>query len=175
MLDRYGPCIVNDISAGGADAAMLPLVAAAGVPYIAMHMRGTPTSMHDMTMGEDVGGEVLRYFERKLETFDKLGITRVVIDPGFGFSKDLRQNHELLRALPRLAALERPLLVGVSRKSMIWKVTGGTPQTALAGTCALHWQALLSGATILRAHDVQQAVDVIKLFKYYDDTGKGHS
>ncbi len=169
VMDEFGPCIVNDISAGEADPGMLPLVAERGVPYIAMHMRGTPETMAALTdYGGDVAGAVVDYLGRKLEILRGMGIDKVILDPGFGFAKTVRQNHELLAAMPRLAALGVPVLAGLSRKSMRYKVTGGGPADALAGTAALNWQALGGGAKILRVHDVRAAVDVVKLFEYYN-------
>jgi dihydropteroate synthase len=175
VLARLGPCIINDISAGERDPDMIPLVAAAGVPFIAMHMRGIPATMNLLTDYDDVGADVEEYFVRRLAALAVAGVERVVVDPGFGFAKTTAQNYELLAALPRLKALGRPLLAGLSRKRMIYNVTGGTPESALAWTCALNWQALAAGARILRVHDVREAVDVVKLFEYYDDRGKGHS
>ena len=175
VMERFGPCVVNDISAGELDPQMIPFVAETGAPYIAMHMRGNPSTMASMVDYEDVAREVEEYFVHKLAALERAGVRRVVVDPGFGFAKTTAQNYALLRALPRLAALGRPLLAGLSRKSMIWKALGGTPETALAGTCALNWQALCGGAQILRVHDVREAVEIVKLFEYYNDTSERNS
>lgn len=166
-MDAFGDCAINDISAGEADPEMVPLAASRGVPYIAMHMRGTPADMSEMTDYDDVVADLAAYFEAKLARLRAQGVERVVVDPGFGFAKTTAQNHRLLAGLDRLAALGAPLLAGVSRKSMIYKVLECTPEEALTGTTALHWQALQGGARILRVHDVRAAADVIKLYEYH--------
>ncbi len=168
-MELFGPCIINDISAGQADPGMVPLAAAAGVPFVAMHMRGTPADMASLAVYDDVVAEVESYFAALLRDFAAAGLHRVIIDPGFGFAKDVRHNYELLAALPRLCALGAPLLAGLSRKSMIYTVGECGPADALPGTCALNWQALAGGARILRVHDVAPAVQVVRLFEYYKD------
>lgn len=164
VVADWGDCIVNDISAGEADNQMIPTVARLGLPYIAMHMRGTPATMQSMTDYSDVVEEVRNYFVRKLDELHSAGITDVVIDPGFGFAKTLEQNYALMDGLHRLSDLGAPILVGISRKSMIYKLLGCTPAEALNGTTALHLEALRQGAKILRVHDTREAVEVIKIY-----------
>lgn len=160
----WGDCIVNDISAGEADSEMIPTVARLGLPYIAMHMRGTPATMQSMTDYSDVVEEVRNYFVRKLDELHSAGITDVVIDPGFGFAKTLEQNYTLMSGLHRLNDLGAPILVGISRKSMIYKLLGCTPAEALNGTTALHLEAMRQGAKIVRVHDTREAVEVVKIY-----------
>ena len=164
VVADWGDCIVNDISAGEADSQMIPTVARLGLPYIAMHMRGTPATMQSMTDYSNVVEEVHNYFVRKLDELHSAGITDVVIDPGFGFAKTLEQNYALMDGLNRLSDLEAPILVGISRKSMIYKLLGCTPAEALNGTTALHLEALRQGAKIVRVHDTREAVEVIKIY-----------
>lgn len=164
VVADWGDCIVNDISAGEADSEMIPAVARLGLPYIAMHMRGTPATMQSMTDYDDVVEEVRNYFARKLDELQSAGITDVVIDPGFGFAKTLEQNYALMDGLNRLNDLGAPILVGISRKSMIYKLLGCAPAEALNGTTALHLEALRQGAKILRVHDTREAVEVIKIY-----------
>lgn len=164
VVADWGDCIVNDISAGEADSEMIPTVARLGLPYIAMHMRGTPATMQSMTDYDDVVEEVRSYFVRKLDELHSAGITDVVIDPGFGFAKTLEQNYALMDGLHRLNDLGAPILVGISRKSMIYKLLGCTPAEALNGTTALHLEALRQGAKILRVHDTREAVEVVKIY-----------
>ncbi len=164
VVADWGDCIVNDISAGEADSQMIPTVARLGLPYIAMHMRGTPATMQSMTDYSDVVEEVRNYFVRKLDELHSAGITDVVIDPGFGFAKTLEQNYTLMSGLHRLNDLGAPILVGISRKSMIYKLLDCTPAEALNGTTALHLEALRQGAKILRVHDTREAVEVVKIY-----------
>lgn len=164
VVADWGDCIVNDISAGEADSQIIPTVARLGLPYIAMHMRGTPVTMQSMTDYSNVVEEVRNYFVRKLDELHSAGITDVVIDPGFGFAKTLEQNYSLMDRLHRLNDLGAPILVGISRKSMIYKLLGCTPAEALNGTTALHLEALHQGAKILRVHDTREAVEVIKIY-----------
>lgn len=164
VVADWGDCIVNDISAGEADSQMIPTVARLSLPYIAMHMRGTPATMQSMTDYDDVVEEVRNYFVRKLEELHAAGITDVVIDPGFGFAKTLEQNYSLMDGLHRLNDLGAPILVGISRKSMIYKLLGCTPAEALNGTTALHLEALRQGAKIVRVHDTREAVEVVKIY-----------
>lgn len=165
---EFGQIIVNDISAGELDAAMLDVVAKNSLPYIAMHMRGTPQTMQSLTSYEqDITSAVCDYFATKCADFRARGIEQIILDPGFGFAKTLEQNYELLAGLNRLVAMGYPVLVGLSRKSMIYRLLETTPDVALAGTTALHWEALRQGATILRAHDTREACDVVKIFNKY--------
>lgn len=164
VVADWGDCIVNDIAAGETDSQMIPTVARLGLPYIAMHMRGTPATMQSMTDYSNVVEEVHNYFVRKLDELHSAGITDVVIDPGFGFAKTLEQNYALMDGLHRLSDLEAPILVGISRKSMIYKLLGCTPAEALNGTTALHLEALRQGSKILRVHDTREAVEVVKIY-----------
>lgn len=169
-VERFGEVIVNDISAGGLDARMVPLVARLGVPYIAMHLRGTPQTMQSLTdYPRGVVAEVADYFRERVAAFLCAGICpeKIVLDPGFGFAKTAEQNFELLAGLHTICALGFPVLAGLSRKTMIWRTLDTTPDRALAGTVALGWECLRQGAAILRVHDVQQAVDTVRLFDAY--------
>lgn len=158
-----GADMINDISAGELDNNMLNVVADAKVPYIMMHMRGTPQNMVTKTAYEDILKEVLDYFQKKLDVLQKKGVTDLILDPGFGFAKNRDQNFLLLKHLKHLEILERPLLVGVSRKSMIYKSLDITPEEALNGTTVLNTLAVQNGANILRVHDVKEAIEVVKL------------
>jgi len=173
--DRFGDIVVNDITAGKGDAEMLQTVAERKLPYIAMHMRGTPQTMQRQTQYNDVVAEVVAELQERLLAIDEAGIERcrVALDPGFGFAKTVEQNYELLAGLHRLKSLEQPLLVGVSRKSMIYKSLGITPNEALAATQAVHWEALRQGTTLLRVHDVAEAVQTIKLYEKFSNNDKG--
>lgn len=158
-----GASLINDISAGELDAAMIETVAALQVPYVAMHMRGTPQTMTQFTTYENLLKELLEYFHRKLYQLKTAGIKDVIVDPGFGFAKTVDQNFELINNLERLQILEKPLLVGLSRKSMIWRTLKTNSEAALNGTTTLNTLALLKGASILRVHDVKEAKEVIEL------------
>ena len=172
---QFGDIIVNDITGGLGDGEMLATVAELGVPYIAMHMRGTPQTMQQQTDYNKVVVEVVNELIERLEAIDKAGISRkrVALDPGFGFAKTTEQNFELLSGLHWLTKLGQPLLIGVSRKSMIYKTLGTTPQEALSATQAMHWEALRQGATLLRVHDVREAVETIKLYEKFTENDKG--
>jgi dihydropteroate synthase len=158
-----GVAMVNDISAGLLDDAMLPTVAELKVPYIMMHMRGTPQTMQSLTQYDDVVKEMLFYFSERIQKARSFGISDLIIDPGFGFAKTVEQNYEVLQKLELFSILELPLLVGISRKSMIYKVLETTPQEALNGTTVINTIALQKGAKILRVHDVKEAVECVKL------------
>ena len=160
-----GADLINDISAGNLDSQMLATVAKLDIPYIAMHMRGTPQTMQDETIYQNLIPEILYYFSQKLEQFRKLGIKDVIIDPGFGFAKTREQNFQLVRDLKRFNALGLPILAGVSRKSMIYKTLQISPSEALNGTTALNMFALSQGANILRVHDVKEAKETVTLFE----------
>ena len=169
-IERFGPLIINDISAGELDPAMPAVAAKYGVPYIAMHMKGDPKTMQSLTdYKRDITAEVVAYFEARVAALLAAGIARehLVLDPGFGFAKTTEQNYELLAGLPRLCALGYPVLAGLSRKSMIYRVLGVTPAQSLAGTVALGWECLRQGAAILRVHDVREAVDTVRIFNAY--------
>ena len=172
---EFGDIIVNDITAGDGDSEMLATVAELGVPYVAMHMRGTPQTMQSLTQYNDVVADVVAELSECLQEMEKAGIDRrrVALDPGFGFAKSTEQNYELLAGLHKLKSLGQPLLVGVSRKSMIYKTLGTTPEESLSATQAIHWEALRQGATLLRVHDVKEAVETIKLFEKFNENDKG--
>ena len=160
-----GDIIVNDISAGEADARMVDVVAHHKLPYIAMHMRGTPQTMQSMTQYEEgICESVCRYFTQRVEFLRQRGVNDIILDPGFGFAKSVEQNFELLGGLSSLSALGYPVLAGLSRKSMIYRALDITPEESLAGTVALNWEALRQGASILRVHDVREARQVIELY-----------
>lgn len=162
-VEDYGADIINDISGGTLDEDMFPTVASLNVPYILMHMRGTPQTMQQLTDYKDVTAEVLRYFGEKVDRLHAMGVSDIILDPGYGFAKTLEQNYQLLSRQRVFEVLDLPVLVGVSRKSMICKVLGCTPEEALNGTSVLHALALQQGTHILRVHDVKEAVETIKL------------
>jgi dihydropteroate synthase len=162
---EIGAVIVNDISGGTRDAEMLSTVSKLKVPFIAMHMRGTPQTMTQLTDYKNVTQDVLKYFSERLAAARAAGINDIIADPGFGFAKTREQSFELLNNLELFKHLEVPYLVGVSRKSMIYKTLETTAENALNGTTALHAIALLKGASILRVHDVQEAVECVKLMQ----------
>ena len=159
-----GAVISNDISAGKLDPDMIKTVGELGVPYIMMHMRGTPQTMKNHTTYQHLINEIYAYFSKQIELARQHNITDIIIDPGFGFAKTLAQNYELLKQMEFFKNLNCPILTGVSRKSMIYKVLGCTAEEALNGTTALNMVALMNGACILRVHDVKEAVECIKLF-----------
>ncbi len=162
---NMGADIVNDISGGDLDNAMWETVAELNTPYILMHMRGTPSDMQNFTDYADVTADVIADLSRKLRQLRLMGVADVIVDPGFGFSKTLEQNFEMLRNLEVFtAALDAPLLAGMSRKSMIYKLLGTTPAEALNGTTVLNTMALERGTSILRVHDVKAAVEALKLY-----------
>lgn len=164
-VEEYGAAIINDISGGELDAAMFPAIADLHIPYIIMHMRGTPKTMQQHCDYQNLTADILLYFSKKIEQLHLMGVNDVIIDPGFGFSKTLEQNYELMRHLADFSLFEKPLLVGISRKSMIYKLLGGTPAESLNGTTVLNTYALLNGANILRVHDVKAAVEAVRIFK----------
>ena len=160
-----GADIINDISAGNLDEDMLRTVARLNVPYIAMHMKGNPQNMQSVASYSDILGEILYYFAEKVDLFKKLGIKDVIIDPGFGFAKTIEQNFFLLKNLKSFEIFGLPLLVGISRKSMIYKTMQSSAAEALNGTTALNMFALSQGANLLRVHDVKEAKETIKLYE----------
>lgn len=164
-VEEYGAAIINDISGGELDAAMFPTIADLHIPYIIMHMRGTPKTMQQHCDYQNLTADILLYFSKKIEQLHLMGVNDVIIDPGFGFSKTLEQNYELMRHLADFSLFEKPLLVGISRKSMIYKLLGGTPAESLNGTTVLNTYTLLNGANILRVHDVKAAVEAVRIFK----------
>ena len=175
-VEEFGEVIVNDISAGEQDEAMLGVVAKYDLPYVAMHMRGTPQTMQNMTDYEEgVVKSVVEYFKGRVEDIVKAGVGRekIILDPGFGFAKNIEQNYELLRDLDALRELGYPVLIGLSRKSMIYKPLGITPEESLPGSLALAWEALRGGSAILRVHDVRETAQILRLNNIYrgDDRG----
>jgi dihydropteroate synthase len=168
---QAGASIVNDISAGSLDPAMIETVAALQVPYVLMHMQGTPQNMQDQPHYQDVTKEVLDFMIEKVATLHQAGITDLIIDPGFGFGKTIRHNFELLRNLPVFRILSCPLLLGISRKATIYKTLGVSAEDSLNGTTVLHTIGLLNGASLLRVHDVKEAVETIRLVETYSQAG----
>ena len=160
-----GASIVNDISAGNMDKEMLPLIVDRQVPYVLMHMKGTPQTMQQQPGYENIISEVLDFFTDRIKQLRETGIRDIIIDPGFGFGKNSAQNFELLNALSVFSILDCPLLLGISRKSTIYKTLGITADEALNGTTVLHTIGLLKGASILRVHDVKEAMEAIALFQ----------
>ena len=160
---QHGAAMINDISAGELDPTMFETVAALQVPYILMHTRGTPQNMQSQTDYTNMMDEIITYFSTKINKLKALGVNDLIIDPGFGFAKTLDQNYELLQKLSYFNVLELPILVGLSRKSMVYKLLQTTAAEALNGTTVLHTLALEQGASILRVHDVKEAVETITL------------
>ena len=157
-IDKYGALIINDISGGTLDEQMFSTVAELKVPYILMHMRGTPSTMQSLTKYDNLLADIIADLAFKASTLTQMGVSDIIIDPGFGFSKDVEQNYELMAHLDEFHALGLPILVGISRKSMIYKPLGITPADALAGTIALNTAAIMAGAHIIRVHDAASAV-----------------
>ena len=165
-VEEYGVQIVNDISGGELDKEMFPTVARLGVPYVLMHMKGTPQTMQEAPHYDDLMKEVLLYFAEKIQQLRDLGQKDIILDPGFGFAKTLEHNYELLSHLEALQIFELPILVGVSRKSMIYKLLGTTAQEALNGTTVLNTICLMKGcANILRVHDVKECVEAVNIYQ----------
>jgi len=164
-----GASMINDISAGALDEKMMEVVSVYKVPYVMMHMRGTPQTMSSMTHYDDIVKEMLFYFSEKVAKARSLGINDVIIDPGLGFAKTLDQNFEVLQKMELFQNLELPILAGISRKSMVYKVLNSSAEEALNGTTALHMIALMKGASILRVHDVKEALECIRLFEKFSN------
>lgn len=162
-VEELGVDIINDISGGELDKEMFATVAKLGVPYILMHMKGTPQTMQQAPHYDDLMKEILLYFAEKVQQLRDLGQKDIILDPGFGFAKTLEHNYQLMNHMDELKIFELPVLSGISRKSMIYKLLGGTPQDALNGTSVLNTISLLKGANILRVHDVKEAVEVVKI------------
>ncbi|KQC31396.1 dihydropteroate synthase [Flagellimonas eckloniae] len=158
-----GAALINDISAGNLDVAMLNVIATHQVPYIMMHLKGTPQSMQKKAVYDDLLKDLLSYFSKKVSDATSLKINDVIIDPGFGFAKTTAQNYTLLSHLDLFQTFNTPILIGLSRKSMIYKILESSPKEALNGTTALHTVALLKGANLLRVHDVKEAAECVKL------------
>ena len=162
-VEKYGVNIINDISGGQIDENMFETVARLNVPYILMHMRGTPQTMQQFTHYDNFIQDILYYFSEKMAKLNLLGVNDIIIDPGFGFSKTTDQNYQLMAYLKYFNTFDVPILAGISRKSMIYKFLGCTAQESLNGTSVLNTVALLSGAHILRVHDVKEAVECVKI------------
>ena len=163
-VEEYGVAIINDIAAGEMDADMFATVARLRIPYIMMHMKGTPQTMQQQPHYDNLLQEVMYYFSERVARLRDLGACDIILDPGFGFGKTLGHNYELLDKLEELTAFELPLLVGVSRKSMIYRLLGGGPEEALNGTSVINTICLMKGADILRVHDVKAAVEAVSIF-----------
>jgi dihydropteroate synthase len=168
-----GACIINDVSGGQMDPAMISTAAKLGTPYVCMHMRGTPQTMQHLNDYDDVTKTVLDYFIVKTAECKAVGIIDVIIDPGFGFSKNIQQNFQLLNNLDKLKMLDRPILAGLSRKSTIYKTLGVTTAEALNGTTVLNTIALMKGASILRVHDIKEAKECVTLYSQLAGFGAG--
>ena len=162
-VEEYGVAIINDISAGNMDEQMFSTIARLGVPYIIMHMKGTPQNMQENPHYDHFLKEIFYYFSEKVQKLRDLGAKDIIIDPGFGFGKTIEHNYELMNHLEEFHLFELPILVGISRKSMIYRLLGITPEEALNGTTALNTIALTKGAHILRVHDVKEAVETIRI------------
>lgn len=162
-VEKYGVAMINDISAGELDPEMFRTVADLKVPYIMMHMRGTPQTKDSLTDYTNLMDEIMLYFAEKVRQLRLMGVSDLILDPGFGFSKTLEQNYELMAHLLEFGIFDLPILVGISRKRMIYQLLGGTPEESLNGTTALHTYALLNGADILRVHDVKEAVEAVRI------------
>lgn len=165
VYKSFGSVIVNDITAGELDDKIIDVTAQYNLPYIAMNMRGTPQTMQNFCNYDDVVRDIIRYFVKRCDFLRSRGVEQLILDPGFGFSKDVKQNFELLNRFEEFHVFELPLLVGISRKSMIYKTLDCTPEESLIGTSALNWHLLTKGANILRVHDVKAASDVVKLYE----------
>jgi len=167
VLD-YGAAIINDISGGEADSKMFHVVGRLKVPYIMMHMQGDPATMQKNPVYNDVVADILRWLGNRIVRLQAMGVNDIIIDPGFGFGKTAGQNFQLLRNLADFSIAGLPILVGVSRKSMIWRTLEITPDEALNGTTVMNTIAILNGADILRVHDVKEAVQVVRLMKEFN-------
>lgn len=167
---REGASIINDISGGELDPEMFETAAKLQVPYILMHMRGTPDTMQQLTQYDDLVSDIIKYFAEKVRTLRSLGLHDIILDPGFGFAKTLEQNYKLMAHLNELKIFDLPVLSGISRKSMIYKLLGIDAQSALNGTAVLNMISLQQGARILRVHDVKEAAEVVKIYKVLEES-----
>ena len=163
-VNDFGVAIVNDVSGGQLDENMFETVASLHVPYILTHSKGTPKTMQQMTDYTDMMEEIMLFFSQKVQQLRLLGVCDIVLDPGFGFAKTTEQNYSLMKHLKQFSAFGIPLLVGISRKGMIWKLLECSPDESLNGTSVLNMVALMNGASILRVHDVKAAVEAVKIF-----------
>lgn len=167
----HGAAMINDISAGSLDPKMFEIVGKHQAPYIMMHMKGTPATMQGMTNYKDLLKEMLYYFSEKVALARTCGINDIILDPGFGFAKTLGQNYEILKKFELLHLMDLPVLTGISRKSMIYKLLETTPEKALNGSTALHMYALTQGTQILRVHDVREAMECVLIFNTINGSG----
>lgn len=170
VIDECGECMINDISGGDFDEHMFDTVGKLGMPYILMHIQGVPQTMQDSPQYDDIIKDISRYFSEKVRKLTKAGVKDVIIDPGFGFGKNLEHNYDLLNRLDSFKVFQLPLLVGVSRKSMIYRLLEVDPERSLGGTITVNTMALLGGADILRVHDVKEAVESVKIFTMLKET-----
>lgn len=162
-VEEYNVALINDIAAGSMDEQMFTTIARLGVPYIIMHMQGTPQDMQENPHYDNLLKEIFYHFSKKVQQLRDLGVKDIILDPGFGFGKTIEHNYQLMNHLEEFKLFELPLLVGISRKSMIYKLLGTTPEEALNGTTALNTIALMKGANILRVHDVKAAVEAVTI------------
>ncbi len=172
VIEECGPCMVNDVSGGNFDANMFDTIGKLGVPYVLMHMLGTPLKMQDNPEYEDIIREISLFFTDRVKKLTKAGVKDVIMDPGFGFGKTLDHNYELLNRLDSFKVFQLPLMVGVSRKSMIHKLLKSNPEEALNGTSVVNTLALMGGADILRVHDVREAVEAVQIMNRIRSTSK---
>lgn len=172
VIEDCGPCIVNDVSGGNFDPHMFDTIGKLGVPYILMHMLGTPLKMQDNPVYEDIIRDISLFFTDRVKQLNKAGVKDVIIDPGFGFGKTLQQNYELLNRLDSFKVFQLPVMVGVSRKSMINQLLGTKPEEALNGTSIVNTLALMGGADLLRVHDVREAVEAVRIMNMVRSTSE---
>jgi dihydropteroate synthase len=165
VIEEIGPVIVNDISGGSLDSKMFETIGKMNVPYVLTHIQGTPQTMHENPQYDDVVKSVSVWLSDRVKLLTRLGVKDVIIDPGFGFGKNIQHNYELLNRLDSFKVFQLPVMVGLSRKSLIWKYLEIKPETALNGTTVANTMALLGGADILRVHDVKEAVEAVKMFR----------
>jgi dihydropteroate synthase len=165
LIEKYSVDIINDITGGEGDKEMYDLIAEKNVPYILMHMKGNPENMQKNPVYNDVVNEILSYLAEKTGILREKGVNDIIIDPGFGFGKNLEHNYRIMASLEVFRTNGFPVLIGISRKSMVYRLSGSDPSTALMGTSALHMYALMKGANILRVHDVKTAVDIIAIYR----------
>jgi len=172
MVEEYEADMINDISAGDMDKEMFNTIADLQIPYVMMHMQGTPRTMQKNPKYDNVVKDILTFFSGKVEELKLLGVDNVILDPGFGFGKTLDHNYELMNGLGQFSVLNKPIMIGVSRKSMIGKLLGCTPDEALNGTIVLNTVALMKGIDILRVHDVKEAVEAIRIVTKLEELNK---
>jgi len=172
VIEECGPCIVNDVSGGNFDVHMFDTIGKLGVPYVLMHMQGTPLKMQENPVYEDIIRDISLFFTERVKQLTKAGVKDVIIDPGFGFGKLLEHNYELLNRLDSFKVFQLPLMVGVSRKGMIYRLLGSNPEEALNGTSVVNTLALMGGADILRVHDVREAIEAVRIMNKVRSTSK---